>query len=185
MAAAHYQATDLASFVAAPGLVARWIREAVPGDVLVYARGEHLPPKSATAALVRKMLAAHKVGHRQRRQPDGRTDYEIRRKAPVRSGGRRPSRTVPVTAGPALDAKAMKVLRYLRIVAKAGDVCPPYATIGRITGIGTAEQARYAERKLRTAGKLTSELVDVAHGLRVVTFDDGLSTRRPTRKTAE
>jgi hypothetical protein len=165
----------LAQFVMDADVVARWAREAGPGDAIVYARAEHLPPRCATAAIVRRLMAEHKVVLRQTRLADGRTDYWIRRKAPIRSAARHTIKS----DRPALNGNALKVLRYLRAVARSGGVCPPYATIGRKAGVGTVEQARYAERKLREAGELSSEVLDAATGLRVVTFRDGLSTARP------
>ena len=164
-------------FIADPRTIVGWANRAQPGDVLQWARIEHLPPRSLARETAQKLHAAHKVTLHQQRQPNGLVLHWMRRKAKVRSAAPRP--TERGEGGTRLHPEAVKVERYLRRIAKAGGVCPKYETIARMCGLTSAERARLRDRELRKAGRLVSEIIDQQSGLRVVSFPDGAETARP------
>lgn len=167
--------SGLEIFIADPRMIDRWARDAQPGDELPWARIEHLPPRSLARETANKLEAAHKVTLMQRREPSGLVLHWMRRKAKVRS-------SAPASAprkGARLHPEAELVERYLRQVAKAKGVCPKYETIARMCGLRSADRARLRDRELRKAKRISSEIIDMQSGLRVVSFPDGMMTARP------
>jgi hypothetical protein len=167
---------DCAVFIVSEAAVRRWMRDARPGDTFVYARIEHLPPRCPAARLLREQADAHKVTLQpQRRHADGTVSYSVRRKAPIRSTAPRAGRVMPASLAP--DAVAVR--RFLRGLALEGFACPTNTAVARQTGLRTADQARYAMRKLILAGEIVVTVIDRMTGARMITFKDGVTTARP------
>lgn len=159
--------TDLtgADGIATGDDVRRWLADAMPGDIALYARASNLIG-SPIGPVIRDLCDQCLIEMLPQQRSGQHFLYRVRR---TRSP--RPSRPLPAVGAVQQDAEAelMLVKAVLRSAARAGAPCPSNAEIARRCGLSDADRARYRMRQLRETGVIRVEAI-AAEPRRVVTI---------------
>lgn len=168
-------AVSLSTWALSPVAIHAWAETAAPGAELIYACDHRLGANSPAGELVRRLRKAGLVTMAQRGRPGEVKAYVVKRlAAPI-------VRTAKARQ-PVLDGDMARLLRVIRRMVRAGEVCPPNRALAKQSGVANPS---YALRKLVAAKVITSEIIHPAEGTRVITIvATGEATAMPGRDKA-